>query len=76
MDGTAAEIWDYILTQHNGQVNVNQRFVLGNSDLSGSVSIAIKDYLSAWQVLKTSLLDPLGGYLIVRFGQDENPILD
>ena len=76
MDGTAAEIWDYILTQHNGQVNVNQRFVLGNSDLSGSVSIAIKDYLSAWQVLKTSLLDPLGGYLIVRYDENENPILD
>ncbi len=75
-DGTAAEIWDYILTQHNGQVNVNQRFVLGNSDLSGSVSIEIKDYLSAWQVLKTSLLDPLGGYLIVRFDEYENPILD
>ena len=76
MDGTAAEIWDYILTQHNGQVNVNQRFVLGNSDLSGSVSIAIKDYLSAWQVLKTSLLDPLGGYLIVRFDETENLVLD
>ena len=29
MDRTATEIWDYILTQHNAQVNVNQRFVLG-----------------------------------------------
>ena len=56
MDGTVAEIWEYILTQHNAQVNVNQRLGLGNCDLAGSVSIATKDYLSAWQVLKTSLL--------------------
>jgi hypothetical protein len=76
MDGTAAEVWAYILTQHNAQVNVNQRFGIGNCDLSDSVSIATKDYLSAWQVLKTSLLDPHGGYLIIRFDENENPILD
>ena len=76
MDGTAVEIWAYILTQHNAQVNANQRFVLGNCDLASSVSITTKDYLSAWQILKTSLLDPLGGYLIVRYDENENPILD
>lgn len=76
MDGTATDIWAYILAKHNSQVNVNQRFVLGNSDLSGSVSIATKDYLSAWQVMKTCLLDSLGGYLIVRFDENENPVLD
>ena len=76
MDGTAAEVWAYILTQHNSQVKENQRFVIGNCDIAGSVSIASKDYFSAWQVLKTSLLDPLGGYLIVRFDENENPILD
>ena len=38
-DGTAEEIWTYILTQHNAQVNANQRFVLGNCNLAGSVSI-------------------------------------
>jgi hypothetical protein len=76
MDGTAAEIWNYILTQHNAQVNANQRLIQGNCDLTGSVSIATKDYLSAWQLLKTSLLDPLGSYLIVRFDEYENPILD
>ena len=76
MDGTAAEIWEHILTQHNAQVNVNQRLGIGNCDIAGSVSIATKDYFSAWQLLKTSLLDPLGSYLIVRFDEYENPILD
>jgi len=76
MDGSAADVWEYLLSQHNAQVNVNQRLSLGNCNLVGSVSIATKDYLSAWQVLKTSLIDTLGGYLIVRFDENENPILD
>ena len=76
MDGTAADVWEYLLSQHNAQVNANQRLGLGNCDLAGSVSITTKDYLSAWQVLKSSLLDTFGGYLIVRYDENENPILD
>ena len=76
MDGTVVDVWAYILAQHNAQVNANQRLSIGNCDLSGSVSITTKDYLSVWQVFKTSLLDPLGGYLIVRFDENENPVLD
>ena len=76
MDGTAAGIWEYILTQHNAQVNANQRLGIGTCDLDGSFSITTKDYISAWQILKTSLLDPLGGYLIVGFDENENPVLD
>jgi hypothetical protein len=75
-DGAAAEIWGHILAQHNAQVNANQRIEIGTCDLSDSVSIATKDYLSVWQVLKNSLVDTLGGYLIVRFDDNENPILD
>jgi len=76
MDDMATEIWEQLLAFHNAQVNANQRLLIGSCDLPDSISIATKDYLSAWQVLKTSLLDSLGGYLIVRFDEDENPILD
>jgi len=76
MDSTVTDIWAYILTQHNVQVNANQRLDIGNCDLSGSISISTKDYLSAWQVMKTCLLDSFGGYLIVRFEEDDNPVLD
>ena len=75
-DGTVAEVWTYLLTQHNAQVNPNQGLIIGTCDIAGSVSITTKDYLSAWQVLKSSLLDPFGGYLIVRYDENENPILD
>ena len=76
MDGTAGEIWGQILAFHNAQVNDNQRLVIGCCNISGTVSVSTKDYLSSWQVLKACLFDPLGGYLIVRFDEDENSILD
>ncbi len=75
-DGTATELFAWILTAHNAQVNENQRLTLGNCDLSGSVAGTTKDYLSSWQALKSCLLDSFGGYLIVRFDEHENPILD
>ena len=76
MDGMASEIWEQLLVLHNAQVNDNQRLVIVSCDISGAVSVSTKDYLSTWQVLKTCLFDPLGGYLIARFDENENPILD
>jgi hypothetical protein len=75
-EGTATELFKSILAEHNAQVNDNQKLMLGNCDTSGSVGLSTKDYLSAWQALKTCLLDSFGGYLIVRFDENENPILD
>ena len=75
-DGTATELFVWILTAHNAQVNENQRLTLGNCDISATVSAATKDYLSSWQALKSCLLDSFGGYLIVRYDENENPIVD
>ena len=75
-DGTIAELFQWILTQHNAQVNEKQRIGIGSCGIAGSICIATKEYLSAWQVLKTFLLDTLGCYLIVRYDENGNPILD
>jgi len=75
-DGTAPELFAWILTAHNAQVNERQRLTLGNCDISGPVGVTTKDYLSSWQALKSCLLDSFGGYLIVRYDENENPILD
>ena len=75
-DGTVSELFAWILTAHNAQVNESQRLTLGSCDISGSVGVTIKDYLSSWQALKTCLLDSFGGYLIVRYNENENPIVD
>ena len=75
-DGTATELFAWILAAHNAQVNASQRLALGNCDISGSVGVTTKDYLSSWQALKTCLIDSFGGYLIVRYDENENPILD
>ena len=75
-DGTATELFAWILAAHNAQVNENQRLTLGNCDISGSVGITTKDYISSWQALKTCLLDSFGGYLIVRYDNTGDPIVD
>jgi len=75
-DGTPSELLNYILTAHNEQVNGSQQLLFGSCDLSDTVGIVTNDYLSAWQVLKTCLLDSLSGYLIVRFDGNETPMLD
>jgi hypothetical protein len=75
-DGTATELFAWILAAHNAQVNESQRLMLGNCNISGSVDVATKDYLSSWQTMKTCLLDSFGGYLIVRYDENENPTLD
>jgi len=75
-DETATELFAWILTAHNAQVNESQRLTLGSCAIPDSVSITTKDYLSSWQTMKTCLLDSFGGYLIVRYDKNENPILD
>ena len=75
-DGTAPELFAWIQATHNAQVNESQRLTLGNCDISGTFSVTTKDYLSSWQALKTCLLDSFGGYLIARYDENENPILD
>ena len=46
-DGTATELFAWILAAHNARVNESQRLTLGNCDLSSSVGVATKDYLSS-----------------------------
>jgi len=75
-DGTAPELFSWIITAHNAQVNESQRLTLGSCVISDSVGVTTKDYLSSWQALKTCLLDSFGGYLIVRYDENENLILN
>lgn len=70
MDGTAAEIWEHILTQHNAQVNANQRLSIGNCDIADLVSITTKEYLSA------CLNSPSASYPILPSNAINNGIPD
>ena len=64
--GTAAEFLSHVLTLHNGQVDANKHFQVGNVTVVGSVSYDAEEYLSTKETLETQLLEPFGGYLMTR----------
>ena len=77
--GSILEFLTAIITEHNEQVNVSQQFILGDvtvTDPNGYIARSSINYLSPWEVINTRLIDTHGGYLQVRFDEDENCVLD
>lgn len=71
--GTPEELFALILNNHNSQVTDGQKLKVGNvtvTDLNNYISRSWEDYLSSWDLLKTRLLDTLGGYLVERYESD------
>lgn len=69
---------NWLITQHNSQVQPFQRFKLGNvtvADPNNYISRSIEDYTKTWEVLKTRLFNSaLSGYLCIRYEEDGNYI--
>lgn len=69
---------NWIITQHNSQVQDFQKFKLGNvtvSDPNNYLVRSSEERLKSWEVLKTRLFDSaLGGYLCIRYEADGNYI--
>ena len=74
--GTAGAFFEQILATHNAQVNEEQRILVGNVSVDETIYRHSLDYLTAWQVITSRLLELLGAYLVVRFDSKEHPILD
>lgn len=67
--GSIPEYLALLLDSHNGQVEAEKRFVLGNvtvTDANDSIVRSNIDYTDTWTELQKKLLDLLGGYLQVR----------
>ena len=64
--GTAADLFRQFITNHNAQVGTEQRFILGNCDISDSVTISESEYLTTWESIQKKLLDVFGGYVWIR----------
>lgn len=72
-NGTPEELFTLIFNNHNSQVTDDQKLKKGNvtvTDPNNYISRIWKDYLSSWDLLKTRLLDTLGGYLVERYEDD------
>lgn len=69
---------NWLINQHNAQVQDFQRFKLGNvtvTDPNNYLSRSSTDYASTWETLKSKLFDSaLGGYLCIRYEADGNYI--
>lgn len=72
-NGTPEELFTLIFNNHNSQVTDGQKLKIGNvtvTDPNNYISKSWEDYLSSWDLLKTRLLDTLGGYLVERYESD------
>lgn len=69
---------NWVITQHNSQVQNFQKFTLGNvtvSDPNNYISRSSEDYMTAWECISKKLFDSsLGGYLCIRYESDGNYI--
>lgn len=69
---------NWLIQQHNSQVQEFQRFKLGRvtvSDPNNYLSRSSTGFPKTWEVLKTKLFDSgLGGYLCIRYEEDGNYI--
>ena len=72
-NGTPEELFALIFNNHNSQVTEEQKLKIGNvtvTDPNNYIARSWEDYLSSWDLLKTRLLDTLGGYLVERYEDD------
>lgn len=67
--GSIAEYLALLLDSHNGQVDEEKRFVLGNVTVTDANDYIVRsniDYTDTWTELNNKLLNNLGGYLQIR----------
>ena len=67
--GSIPEYLALLLDSHNGQVDEEKRFVLGNVTVTDANDYIVRsniDYTDTWTELNNKLLNILGGYLQVR----------
>lgn len=69
---------NWLIENHNSQVEDFQKFKLGNvtvSDPNNYISISNSDYAKTWSTLESKLFKgSLGGYLCIRYEDDGNYI--
>lgn len=78
--GTPAAFLEFLVEQHNNQVDPHQKFVNVVCDVispfeTGNISRSSESYDSTWAVIKDKLLKPLGGYMWVTYASNGNATL-
>ncbi|MGI6663877.1 MAG: phage tail spike protein [Christensenellaceae bacterium] len=72
------KLFTKFIDEHNAQVNDYQKFTVGNvtvTDANDYIYRYSEKYITAWEAIKTRLLTPLGGFLVIRY-ENGNRYLD
>lgn len=67
--GGVRELLEFLIGNHNEQVEEHKRFTVGNvtvTDPNDYITRSDSQYLNTWESIKKKLLEPLGGYIVVR----------
>ena len=68
-DGTAKELFQQYISNHNSRVDANKRFTVGNVTVdfaNDAIYRENQEYTSTLDEINSQLIDTLGGYLKVR----------
>lgn len=68
-----------LIDNHNSQVQDFQKIQLGNitvEDPNGKINFSSESALKTWDIIDTRLIKTYGGYLNIRYDENEMPILD
>ena len=74
--GSLKEFLTYVITAHNKDTKPWQHIVLGTISITDDYVHYSTDYLSAWDVIQTRILETHGGYIRVKYNIKENAVLD
>ncbi|WP_417419690.1 phage tail spike protein [Hominenteromicrobium sp.] len=77
-DMTVAAYFAKLIELHNAQVDESRRFTVGQITVTNSTDNVYRqsDYESTMDALQDKLLDRMGGYLVIRYGEDGTRYLD
>ena len=67
---TVAGLFEKLIDEHNDQVEEDKKLMVGNvtvTDPNGYIHRSNSEYQTTLENIKTRLLEPLGGYLVLRY---------
>lgn len=73
--GTCAAFLQMIVDSHNTRANENQRFVSVVCDIDETIYRSSIDYDTSWGVIKSKLIDEIGGYIWASYDANGRAIL-
>lgn len=70
-DGTASDLFEQIIDEHNRQSDERSRFYAVDCDVDDEIIRSSEGYDSSWSVIKSKLLNSLGGYIWISYDNQE-----